>query len=134
MILALLEVVRIKTESQTWGGVKAKAGDYFTCLHGTEGSSVTQAVSVEPGRTYTLSWYERSRQSYQDRTLKVEIVDGDVVVGEHAVSKDAWTKITGSFKATQNNLWKETVRLKFSTAGGTEDGSVFLDHIEIKGV
>ena len=83
---------------------------------------------MQVGSLYSVTWNERARPPstvYQPRTLAVKIggCAGVDISSEHTVP-DGWETKQATFVATAAS----TV-LCFITAGGTEDGSIFLDAI-----
>ena len=86
-------------------------------------------TGMQIGSQYSVTWSERDRPHYQSRALTVKIggCEGVDISSEHMVP-DRWEMKQATFVATAIS----TV-LCFITAGGTQDGSVFLDAIAAEG-
>ena len=119
-------VLRIKSGNSNWGSVSSVSGSYFTGLHNTEGGSISTALSgMQIGSLYSVTWNEQDRPNHQSRALAVKIggCEGVDISSEHTVP-DLWEMKQATFVATATS----TV-LCFISAGGAEDGSVFVDAI-----
>ena len=126
-------VVSIEFGSSAWGGVSSVAGTHFTCLHGTNGGTISTTVGdLQVGFSYTLSWYERDRPGYAPKSLTVtagntqETYDTIELSALHTVS-DEWTQVSAAFTTTASSMV-----FRFHDPGSSEDGSVFLDAINLQ--
>jgi len=118
-------VARIKGDSTAWGKPRAMDGSWIVGLHHTHGGTITTTLrALQPGSTYLLSWFERYREDYALKTVRVKVA-GKVVSPEHDVPAQ-WAKRVVAFKAE-----KTTAVLEFYTKEGKSDGAAFLDAVTV---
>ncbi len=122
----------ITSNNTAWGGV-SNSGDYFAFLQSglgsTYSSSISQTLSLDAFKEYTVSFYARQRGGY-GQNIVTTVGNSQVVFGGVPASATGWTLYTGNFYSTGT-----MANLSFSVTGGTtQDSGSFIDDVSVNAV